>query len=1004
MYSYYILLVCKQRNIFERYYRFLKLSKKKFLMLNRASFFILFLALFYCPSASSQYASAEYDSLLSLGNKVYRTADYKASAKIYLEALDKFSSNKNNRDWIIAAVGYGASLMDQGELLQGFEWVNKADSAVTNKISLELQAYVKSNMGWVTRRVKSNHEALIQYQKAFEFAKASGDEYRIAQVSNSMSTLTFAMGLYSSSVEYATAAVEAFTKIGDNFQLAMSLNNQYVAYNYLGFVDKSEKILFKSLALKIKIDNKDLISGDYASLGEFYRRKGDYDKALTYFSMYLELIKDTGNIVKIISGNDKIGSVYFALGEYEKALSYYNYSQQLRKEYAFHNPIALVSIAQTYQKLDKFELARTFFNDALVLFEGYKEPLRIIDVYLKRADLELEAQNYDAALSFSKKAVELSTETESKQLQAQSLSALAKVYSTLKQYDLALSFSKKSYSKASLFNGYKLNEYLTDLSRAFYLTGSDSAFYYAEKAFDEIERIRNNIYGDNLQTSLFRDFARFYNEVGYWYLSKKDDPEKAFSLIEKGKSRVLLDNLTLTNTQIAAIVDEPTLLAIKQKERAIDQLYRELETLQDSSLITSLKQQINTVEFDYQSTINKVRLAHKELKELEIPSVISLNELTELCDERTAIIEYAFSGETLIAFWITSQGYSYRLIEFDSTDATSIVNKQVEQFKTAIEQVEDKKVLAELSQPIYEYLLAPFLEEYTHINQILVVPDQGIALLPFDALIRDNKYLIEDINFKYLPSATVYNYIQNPHRETSQELLALAASGFEPTSNFSTVYKRNSLSSLPASLLEVDSISVHFDSKTLLNEGIIYEEDFKRLGLSSFKYIHFASHALVNEDNPQQSGLLLAGSNTTENSLGEDGYLNSMEISSLILNADMVVLSACNTGFGKVIAGEGLLGLQRSFLKAGASSVLVSLWSIYDRSTAQLMGNFYENLNLYESKEYNWWDKTLYYFDFYQAPLFDYKAKAIRDAKLSMLQHPFYNHPVYWAPFILIGK
>ena len=973
-------------------------------MVNRASFFILFLALFYCPIASAQYASAEYDSLLSLGNKVYRTADYKASAKIYLEAMGKFSSDKNNRDWIIAAVGYGASLMDQGELLQGFEWVNKADSALTNEISLELQAYVKSNMGWVTKRVRNNHEALIQYQKAFELAKASGDEYRIAQVSNSMSTLTFAMGLYSSSVEYATTAVEAFTKIGDNFQLAMSLNNQYVAYNYLGFVDKAEKILFKSLALKIKIDNKDLISEDYTSLGEFYRRKGDYDKALTYYSMYLDLIKDTGNIIKIISGNDKIGSVYFALGEYEKALSYYNYSQQLRKEYAFHNPVALVRIAEIYQRKDEFEVARTFFNEALVLFEGYKEPLRIIDVYLKRADLELEAQNYDAALSYSKKAVELSAETESKQLQAQSLSALAKVYSTLKRYDLALTFSKKSYSKASLFKGYKLNEYLTDLSRAFYLTGSDSAFYYADKAFDEIERIRNNIYGDNLQTSLFRDFARFYNEVGYWYLSRKSDPEKAFTLIEKGKSRVLLDNLSLSNSQIAAIVDEPTLLEIKQKERAIDQLYRELESLQDSSLMSSLKQQINMVEFDYQSTINKVRLAHKELKKLEIPNVISLNDLTELCDDRTAIIEYAFSGNTLMAFWITKQGYSYRLIEFDSNSASEIVNKQIEEFKTAIEHIADRQILKNLSQPIYKKLLAPFIEQNAHISQILIVPDQGIALLPFDALIRDNKYLIEDFNFKYLPSATVYNYIQNPHRKTSQELLALAASGLQPSTNFSTANKRNSLSSLPASLLEVDSISIHFDSKVLLNEGIIYEEDFKRLDLSSFKYIHFASHALVNEENPLQSGLLLASSNTAENSFGEDGFLNSMEISSLTLNADLVVLSACNTGFGKVIAGEGLLGLQRSFLKAGASSVLVSLWSIYDRSTAQLMGKFYENINLYESSDFTWWDKTLYYFDSYQAPLFDYKAKAIRDAKLSMLQHPYYNHPVYWAPFILIGK
>ncbi len=973
-------------------------------MLNWASLLIIFSALFYSPGANSQYANAEYDSLLSLGNKVYRSGDYKAAAEIYSEAMDKFSSTNNNRDWIIATVGYGASLMDQGKLLQGYKWVAKADSALTNNISLELQAYVKSNMGWVTKKVKNNHEALIEYQKAFELAEASGDEYRIAQVSNSMSALTFALGLYSSSVEYATTAVEAFTKIGDDFQLAMSLNNQYVAYSYLGFVDKAEKILFKSLALKHKIGNNDLLATDYSSLGAFYKRKGDYDKSLIYYSKYLDLIKDSGDITKILAANDNIGSVYLALGKFEKALSYFNYSQQLRKEFAFHNPRALVNIAQTYQKLGKFELARAFFNDGLALFEVYKEPLRIVDVYLKKAALELDANNYEEALAFSKKAVELSTEIESKQLKAQSLSTLAKVYTTLGKYDLALKYSKMAYDKASVFKGYKLNEYLADLSRAFYLTNSDSAFYYSEKAFSEIERIRNNIYGDNLQTSLFRDFSRFYNEVAFWHLSRKKNPEKAFDLIEKGKSRVLLDNLSLSNAQISAIVDESTLLAIKQKERTIDQLYRKLESLNDTASITALKQQINAVEFDYQSTINQVRLEHKDLKRFDIPATLSLDEVSELCDDRTAIIEYAFSDNVLIAFWITNEGFSYHTIDFDTLSASEIINGQVKEFKSAIEQVKDENTLAKLSKPLLKNLLEPFFQKNASINQILIVPDQGIALLPFDALIRNGKYLIEDINFKYLPSITVFNHIQNPHRKTTSDLLALAASGFEPETETSPSKIRGALSSLPASLLEVDSISSHFDSKVLLKDGVIYEEDFKKLDLSNFKYIHFASHALVNEDNPLQSGLLLASSNTIENSLGDDGYLNSMEISSLTLNADMVVLSACNTGFGKLIAGEGILGLQRSFLKAGASSVLVSLWSIYDKSTAQLMSKFYENINLYESRDFNWWDKTLYYFDFYQAPLFDYKAKAIRDAKLSMLKHPYYDHPVYWAPFILIGK
>jgi CHAT domain-containing protein len=116
------------------------------------------------------------------------------------------------------------------------------------------------------------------------------------------------------------------------------------------------------------------------------------------------------------------------------------------------------------------------------------------------------------------------------------------------------------------------------------------------------------------------------------------------------------------------------------------------------------------------------------------------------------------------------------------------------------------------------------------------------------------------------------------------------------------------------------------------------------------------------------------------------------------------VLSACNTGAGKVINGEGLLGLQRSFLVAGASSVVASLWSIYDRSTPLFMSEFYDNLIKYEEDEFGWFDKFLVWGDWFEPKLVDYKTIALRDAKLEMLDHPYYSHPVHWASFTITGK
>ena len=160
----------------------------------------------------------------------------------------------------------------------------------------------------------------------------------------------------------------------------------------------------------------------------------------------------------------------------------------------------------------------------------------------------------------------------------------------------------------------------------------------------------------------------------------------------------------------------------------------------------------------------------------------------------------------------------------------------------------------------------------------------------------------------------------------------------------------------------------------------------------------------MNENVPNQSGLYLSSGHKMELLIGEDGFLTSSEIRALNLSADMVVLSACNTANGKIQNGEGLLGLQRAFLVAGASSVVASLWSIYDRSTPEFMIRFYDNLIEQKAEQFSLFDKFLVWADWYEPNLIDYKAQALRQTKLEMLNHPYFNHPVHWASFVITGK
>jgi CHAT domain-containing protein len=179
----------------------------------------------------------------------------------------------------------------------------------------------------------------------------------------------------------------------------------------------------------------------------------------------------------------------------------------------------------------------------------------------------------------------------------------------------------------------------------------------------------------------------------------------------------------------------------------------------------------------------------------------------------------------------------------------------------------------------------------------------------------------------------------------------------------------------------VQQIASYFgegSSETFLRDEAT-EENLKNDGLlKKFNYIHFAVHGLIDEGNPDHSSLVL----TQGKSAREDGFLQAAEIFSLDLNADLVVLSACQTGLGKLVRGEGIVGLTRAFMYAGAPSVMVSLWSVSDASTAILMGEFYRNLIRNKQS----------------------KTDALRKAQLTLLGDEKYAHPFYWAPFVLFGN
>jgi len=325
--------------------------------------------------------------------------------------------------------------------------------------------------------------------------------------------------------------------------------------------------------------------------------------------------------------------------------------------------------------------------------------------------------------------------------------------------------------------------------------------------------------------------------------------------------------------------------------------------------------------------------------------------------------------------------------------------------------------------------------EKAKIETIIIIPDDRLATIPFEALLTkkydakwtgwNNKeyfsnmpYLLKKYNVSYNYSANLFYKTfkkkkQNKIKITElNDWLAFAPIFDDEDISGTTIKTRNLLknaatdssgignsraflndgthiSPLPGSELETKSIFNIFEKnnkKAVLKTHKFANESFVKSGeLAKYRYLHFATHGIVNADKPELSAIILA----QDSSNTEDNILYSGEIYNLKINADLTVLSACETGLGKISTGEGVIGLTRALLYAGSKNIIVSLWQVSDASTNKLMVNFYDNFLNVKTKK----SKKLINF-----------SKHLQQAKLELINESKFAHPYFWSPFILVGK
>jgi CHAT domain-containing protein len=464
---------------------------------------------------------------------------------------------------------------------------------------------------------------------------------------------------------------------------------------------------------------------------------------------------------------------------------------------------------------------------------------------------------------------------------------------------------------------------------------------FYKQAIDVIENQRATINTEASKIGFVGNKQKAYHQI-ISALFLDGQYAEAFEYVERSRARALVDMLASKND-----------FAVKTGNA---QMIHDLLAKNTSAESELLVQVTSADKSGMRSVVikNREKLMEQSPELASLVSVTSLDtaEIKSNIPKDEALVEYYYAEKDMFAFILSAQGLKAVKLNSDN------LAENIQQFRKLLESPISSDYM-ELSRQLYKRLIQP-LESSLDNKKIIIVPHGAMHYLPFNALHDGKRYLIERYSIRILPSASVIKYLQVKRMSKPADILVFGNPDLGDP-RYDLVYAENEAIAVARTLPK---------SRVLLRKEAT-ETAFNKYG-RGFKFIHFATHGQFNADAPLKSALMLA------RDAESDGMLTVDKLYSAKLDADLVTLSACETGLGKIANGDDIVGLTRGFLYAGSSSIVASLWKVDDLATSQLMTQFYSNLRNTDKRE-----------SLSQAQL-DTKKK--------------YPHPYYWAAFQLTGN
>ncbi|MEG5229743.1 tetratricopeptide repeat protein [Microcoleus sp. B3-D3] len=966
-------------------------------------------------------------AILNNIGKVYSELGEKQKAlEYYSHSLTLTRAVGDRRGEATILTNIGKVYSELGEKQKALEYYSQSlplFRAVGDRLQ---EATTLNNIGLVYSQLGEKQKALEYYTHSLTLKRAVGDRGGEATTLTNIGKVYDDLGEKQKGLDYYSKSLTLSRAVGDRQQEATTLNNIGAVYDHLGEKQKALDSYNQSLTLRRAVGDRRGEATTLNNIGLVYSALGEKQKALEYYSQSLPLFGGVGDRRGEATTLNNIGLVYSDLGEKQKALEYYTQSLPLIRVVGDVGGEArtLNNIGFVYEDLGEEQKALEYYTQSLPLSRVVGARSQEATTLNNIGSVYHDLGEKQKALEYYSQSLPLSRAVGDRSQEARALNNIGLVYSLAEQqkaleyYSQSLPLSRavgdRSGEATTLYNiasakraqGH-LTEALTDI----------------ETALKIIESLRTKVASPELRTSYFATVQNYYQfYIDLLMQLHKTQPKsgydtKAFEASERSRARSLLELLQEANADIRQGV-APELL---QRERSLQQQLDALEKQRIEVLNrpnhtpaqeAELEKQRETLIAQYQDIQTQIRTTSPRYAALTQPQPLTLAQIQQqILDENTILLQYSLGKDRSYLWAVTKTSItSYEL------PPSADLEKAARNFRDAVTNPHYRNIpdrVAEANNTLSQIILQPVAAQLAQ-KRLLIVGDGILNYLPFAALSlpgksgeNGNPPLIVDHEIVLLPSASTLGILRQNYSDRqppTRTLAILADPVFSPederVKNQSTASNLQAIESVNPGLsrsgrdnnLQLSRLNFTRQEAQIIQalvpansrtESLDFEASravATSQNLSQYKIIHFATHGLANSTNPELSGIILSLVDEKGNSL--NGFLRLTDIFNLKLAADLVVLSACQTGMGQNIQGEGMVGLTRGFMYAGAQRVVVSLWSVDDEGTATLMSSFYQGML----------QKGL-------TP-----AAALRAAQLQMLKQEEWRSPYYWAAFTLQGE